>query len=408
MLRHPGIRALLRILAHIALFPVGALFYVCRVRFFNPELLNARVGHMAYEPDLYLKTHRIGWRKPDLALWLCPPGASVNPCLVEYWSRLIHVVRNPALAAVLRPWSMLKYLRPRYDRFDHLPVRHRNQVFLAAQREYEVRCGGVPLLKLTAEHRARGRAALHEMGVPSDAWYVCVHVRETGADPNLPARYRLHLENPGQSFRDADVTSYIPAMEEIVRRGGWVVRMGDPSMTRLPTLKNVIDYAHSAHRSDWMDVFLCAEARFFLGTTSGLYLVPFIFGVPCAIANVVPLDAAPLSSRDVYVPKMHFQLAEQRPLTFAEVCSLDIAEAYHGAAFERVAVRLIETSPEDIRSAAIEMIVTLEGAAAPSKTDEARQRRYRDVLRARGRVPTSAAVARDFLERHEELLQSPC
>ena len=56
-----------------------------------------------------------------------------------------------------------------------------------------------------------------------------------------------------------------------MERGAWCLRMGDPSMRPMPRAPRVIDYAHSAIRSDWMDVFLCARCRFFIGNTSGNY-----------------------------------------------------------------------------------------------------------------------------------------
>src|SRR2546427_622318 len=75
-----------------------------------------------------------------------------------------------------------------------------------------------PLLALDEAHRTRGRAVLAEMGVPSDAWFVAIHAREAG----------FSVENEAaQAFRNSDILRLIPAIREVRRRGGWVVRMGD-------------------------------------------------------------------------------------------------------------------------------------------------------------------------------------
>ena len=55
------------------------------------------------------------------------------------------------------------------------------------------------------------------MGVPEDAWFAVCHVREGGFKGE-------------EKFRDADITTYFEAFNEIVKRGGWVIRMGDNTM----------------------------------------------------------------------------------------------------------------------------------------------------------------------------------
>ena len=67
-------------------------------------------------------------------------------------------------------------------------------------------------------------------------------------------------------------------------------------MTPLAPSDRIVDYALSAEKSPWMDVFLCARGRFFLGGASGLQLVPLTFGVPCAVANAAPMGSRPAAS----------------------------------------------------------------------------------------------------------------
>src|SRR5439155_12915255 len=112
-----------------------------------------------------------------------------------------------------------------------------------------------PLLALDEAHRTRGRAVLADIGVPSDAWFVVIHAREPGFSVQDEAAH---------AFRNSDILRLIPAIPEVRRRGGWVVRMGDPTMRPFPLIEGVVDYAVHPSRSDWMDVFLCSEARFFV------------------------------------------------------------------------------------------------------------------------------------------------
>src|SRR5262249_1892239 len=128
-----------------------------------------------------------------------------------------------------------------------------------------------PLLKLTPEHCARGYDRLRELGVPESAMFADLHVRE--AADTIP------------NVRNAVINSYRPAVGEVANRGGWLLRMGDSKMRPLPAWPNTVDYARSGRREDWMDVFIWAEGRFFIGTGSGPQIIPTTFGKPVAIAN---------------------------------------------------------------------------------------------------------------------------
>jgi hypothetical protein len=78
--------------------------------------------------------------------------------------------------------------------------------------------GWGPLFELPADVTARGWALLEKAGVPRGAWLVALHVRDI--------RWRGTTAGL-QAIRNADTASYLLAIEEITRRGGFVIRMGD-------------------------------------------------------------------------------------------------------------------------------------------------------------------------------------
>lgn len=119
----------------------------------------------------------------------------------------------------------------------------------------------------------------------------------------------LHCREPGfrrmgsASLRDVDIAAYPPALARLVERGYRVVRMGDSSMTPLPLMEGVFDYALSPLKSDELDVLLPGVARFHIGSSSGLSLVPLLFGVPCLFLNWHPIELLPWGRRNWTVVK---------------------------------------------------------------------------------------------------------
>jgi putative glycosyltransferase (TIGR04372 family) len=265
--------------------------------------------------------------------------------------------------------------------------------------------GRKPLLRLAEDVQERGRNALASVGVPRDAWFVGLHVREPG--------YRdFHRELHG--VLNANIEDYLPAIDEIVRRGGWVIRMGDPSMSLLPSLPNVFDYCHSAIRSDWMDVFLAANSRFFIGTPSGFCYVPQNYGVPCVLTNWWPPAQRPWHSGDIFVPKLLRRMGDGRVLSLEE--SLNEPFGYCNSKNylqEKHGVTVHDNHPQDICAAVVEMIERMDGRPNYDKSDLAIRERaeqiYASVAMKLYDSPAAfgaGALARDLLRRNPSFVET--
>src|SRR3990167_5776489 len=267
------------------------------------------IGHLAGELDCYVKEETLGLHPRYRAILLAPPKSVANPHLLNYWKKYLLVVENPILNFLLGPLqssSLIRYNVEKYFCGDYARI-----VTPEIQKRYH---GRPPVLSLTDFDLRRGRIELQKLGVPENAWFVCVHCREGG---------QLGLKQ-GQTHRDVDVSNYFLAMEEVTRRGGWVIRVGDAAMKPILSMKNVIDYAHLSIKSDWMDVFLCASCTFFLGSNSGLSHLANVFGVASVITNIAgPVSMVlPYGPRDLGIPKLIYSSKEKRYLGFQEIlCS---------------------------------------------------------------------------------------
>jgi putative glycosyltransferase (TIGR04372 family) len=256
--------------------------------------------------------------------------------------------------------------------------------------------GRPPVLSLTKEDERWGGDMLAALGLPSGAWFACVHVRESGFSPDDEATH---------AHRNGTAAAVIPAMEEVVRRGGWCLRMGDATTGALPVLPGVVDYAHHALRSARLDVVLCAKARLFLGNSSGLALVSSVFGRPSMLANMVPLSALGALPEDLAIPKLYWSMRERRLLRFSEVFGTPAANYRYADQYKRAGIELHENTAEGIRDAVIELMDRLDGRAGLSEEDQGLQRRFLAMLRPGDYAYGAASrIAASFLRRHRELL----
>ena len=369
---------------------VSLLLYLCRVRFLQ---LNSpgRVGHLVGDVARFVKERTLGSAPWHYGVLLSPPGVAANERLLDYWRRYIVVVRSPFWARILFRLTRFRYL----VRDVGTLALDETAPYIAVERKWGER---PPLLELAETDRRRGREWLAAIGMPAGARFVCFHSRESGYD-----------EDARHAFRNSSIENYLPAVTELVRRGFWCMRMGDPSMRPIPRMENVVDYAHLDSRSDWLDVFLSAECHFFLGSCSGLLTLANVFGRPCAVANQAPMSHAySFSVHDIAIPKLVWSERDRRMLGFAEVMHSDIANLRYTNLYEERGVRPVESAAEDIRDLALEMLDRIDGRAAYTQEDEALQQRFRALFRP-GHYSYGGVnrVGREFLRKYRRLLGDP-
>lgn len=373
----------------LALHPVALIAHLLGFRRVN--IGTQHIGHLASEPDCLLKLIRLQILPQRRYFITASSHLVANLCLLNYWTNYIPVIKNPILGRLLSAASMYGLMK--FDVTPFVTTEKKSAQYYQVNSLWAKR---PPLLALSQEHRTKGYDTLRKAGVPDGAWYVCLHVREGGFAPQAES---LH------SYRNADINNYRLAIDTITSRGGWVIRMGDPTMKILPKISHCIDYAHSKAKSDWMDVFLCAECKFFLGNTSGLFLVSTAFGVPCVLTNVIPFSAQAFTHQDIYIPKLIRNKKTGRYLKFSEILQSPIANFRISRSYLQADVELEENSPEDINELIREALLKLEGQWAPPERNRERQIRFKQLFRQDHYGYHSVShIGCSFIEKHEDLM----
>jgi putative glycosyltransferase (TIGR04372 family) len=355
------------------------------------------IGNLALL-DTYIKMGLLGLRPPQRTVLAFAPEAGIaNACLLDYCRPHFEFVADHAAVNFSREDAKLLSDEYYATAFPDGKTRWFWAAAAVIQKQWETE-KRPPLFSLSEAHLERGKACLKELGVPANAWYVGLHVREPGFYKQLDAAH--------PTTRDADVNTYLQAIRSITARGGWVIRMGDDSMRPLPPMDRVVDYAHSRLKSDWMDVFLAGSCRFFIGTQSGLSQIPAMFGVPSAWTNTAP-GVPPYYGNDRWIPKRFWSETERRHLTFSDMFSAGLACIGHQRQFDCRGIRVVDNTPEELDALALEMLENTSGAAGTplSPGDERRQQRLHQLNEAYAGYP-GARLGRDFLSRHAGLFES--
>jgi len=361
----------------------------------NPE----RIGHLASESEIFFGEIKKG---------IHPKG---KYCLVLNKEAYVQDVGNVRIDQKLKESYLLKMLKRQHPvvtvaQRDMEPLAHR---YVARRAHQQRDIHGVldlvgPQLSFTKKEMEEGWRQLGRLGLTPDTPFVCLHLRESGYVHNL---YKVDsFPKLRYSYRDVTAESYVPAIQHLLDQGLRIVRLGVPPVMKCPISdERYIDYANMAQNS-FLDLFLCAQCYFFLGTTSGLYAVADLFRRPILYTNFAPLrHIHSWSVRYLTVPKVAYYRRLNRLLTFEEMLLPGLGDVIHGEKIEHLGIDYLANTEEEILEATKEMLAHLrnEWRETPERWN-LQQRFWNMIPRDDLNQAIRARVGTHFLQKYRELL----
>lgn len=397
LIRRGGLRTLAGYIIMVSLLPVWIVVLLA-VRALKPfvlirfgKIVALRLGHFALEPELYLCERDAGVHEKTIDVsYYSPPVC--NAQLKRMWDRTLNV------SHIAFPLYQLNLRLPGAS--DHVipfPPGHVDPHGFLDRTP--------PHLSFTQEEEERGRKELERLGVPPETSFVCFHARDS---IYLQEAHSYRSDWSYHDYRNSNIQNYVPAAEELARRGYYAVRLGaiveEPLRTTSP---RIIDYATKG-RNEFMDIYLAAKCRFMLVSNTGPCALGWLFRRPIAFVNLVPLESRIDRSGDLFIPKKYWFIKEQRFMTFKEIIASRADGFYHSPDFAKNGIEVIENTAEEITALAIEMDERLNGAWKTTEGDEELQRQFWAIIESSGKLQGicrgAMRIGTDFLRRNESLL----
>ena len=212
-------------------------------------------------------------------------------------------------------------------------------------------------VRLSKKSIIQGNKLLNQMGIPENSWFACFFVRDG-------SYYGEKVEEGDEkTVRNANVENYYMAMQEVVDRGGYVVRLGNNKMNKMKKMKNIIDYPFTEFKCDLMDIFLISKCKFFLGS-SGIWDVGHLFQKPLLQANCLALVYVPPPKKtDIILYKHVKRINEDSYLTLNyRIKDLNPRKI---AMYDRY--KYIENTPEELRSLVVDYLDNIKNYDSPKQ-----------------------------------------
>jgi putative glycosyltransferase (TIGR04372 family) len=260
-----------------------------------------------------------------------------------------------------------------------------------------------PHYQFTFREEAKGQKELSKI-VPEGQPFICFHVRDSAylnkVYPNQDWEYH--------DYRNASIRNYLRCVEKLVQRGYIAIRMGSVVKEEL-ILSNpaIINYAENGQRTEFMDVYLAAKCRFFLGSDTGLSIVPELLRQPIVYTNWCKLsDLTTWVRVGLVIPKKLYLKQKNRFLKFSEMLQLSTVKGNFTQYLKKREIEVIENTPEEILDVAIEMDERLKGTWKTTEENEDLQCRFWALYGPKKVKSPSFRIGTEFLRQNLNLLES--
>ncbi len=352
------------------------------------KLTDDRIGHLAFDTDLYLRRQRMG-RKVWKEYYILLSEQVANQQLLTMIKRQACVLRKPLF---LKLYKAAYAWMPRAGIWADLPCDY---------NAFEEHRRVPPQFYFTAQEEARGKQQLSALKIGENDPFVCIHARD---------KSYLQLNKEGQSwsrhdYRDGDILSCLSAANYLAARGIFVLRMGHTVEQAFQAAdEKIVDYA-SKYRSDFMDVYLSGNCKFFLGDTAGLHCVALALGVPVAAVNWIPLRYALPRQGDIFIPKKLWDIKEKRFLTFTKIITSGIDGWLSSEQYVKAGIEIVNNTADEILALTKEMNARLDRTWITTPEDEELQQRYHSLFpKGHYSYGFPSRIGTEFLRHNQELL----
>ena len=258
---------------------------------------------------------------------------------------------------------------------------------------------GSPVVGFTQSEIDFGEKFLQSIGVKSGQKIVCYTTRT--------ASYYAGLQKSGvklkpQTVRNPDESVYFDVAKALSDRGYYVIRMGKNLATKVPSeLENqIFDYASSA-RSEFLDAYLLSRCNYLLNGGTGIFLFLAILNLPTVQTDLYRILKNKFFG-DVGLFQKVWLVRENRLATVGEMVAIgdSFSDERHQ---ERLGVRLVKNTAEEILAACEEMEARLNGTWVTTEEDEILQKKYWDLICDSGHH--GGRIGAQFLRDNQDLLR---
>ncbi len=269
-----------------------------------------------------------------------------------------------------------------------------------------------PATTLTDDELKFGDHLRQQLGIPKDAQYVCLGIKEAAyyASITTESGYGQDLSHQAKDSRNVDLKNYVQAATDLANLGIYVVRVGSVVTAPLPENRNpmIIDYSTTA-RSELGDVVLGANCKFSICAATGVWVFTASQNRPIVNCDQYELgyknDLLSQGAPSIWVLRILKRKHSSKMAMFSEMAAGGQKWA-DDKLLASLGLEPVPNTPEEILDAVVEMNDWVDGKLVLSEQDEELQTKFYNCYPPETRLEKNPLVriSPSFLRKYSDLL----
>ncbi len=383
--------------------PLALVFWMCIeiINIFRPVYIvglsyKGRISHYMRPMELYLRNANQLDKKYTMIFVM--PAATPNEAVRTIYRRYALIIDSHFPKIIRFAFGMVSVLLKRRftpELTDWAPLWHLE-----------------PATTLTDDELKFGHELRQSLGMPKDAPYVCLGVKDSAyyASITRESGYGQNLSHQEIDSRNIDIANYMLAATYLANLGIYVVRVGSVVNAPLPRDRHpmIIDYSTAA-RSELGDMTLGANCKFSICAATGVWVFTASQNRP-----IVRCDQYELGHHNDMLtegaPSLWILRILKRKQTSETAMFSEMAAGGQKWADDKVLASLglepIPNTPEEILDAVIELNDWIDGKLELSDFDEELQTKFYNCYPPETRLEKNPRVriSPSFLRKYQDLL----
>jgi len=349
----------------ILLFPIYIFFGFILLIFTNAkhhQIYANRVGHLCCEMEYYVARRKLNGISNEFHIFTYT-GIVANKFVLKKFSESIFILPYSSLAAIVY-----------------------NKILPKIQWFYALDIPGNILktkssVKLSDSEKNKAEKLASKIGVNLNKPIVLIFNRDS-----LYLERHFSREEASFSYhdyRDYPISDMYEATKALISLGYHVVRVGRYFKEKADfDLNEFTDYT-DYEPNDLLEVYLFSICKFVVGTPSGLYQMATLQRKPVVFTNMAPvinLFYQKSTKNDIFIVQKYKNMLDNSILTSSEIKKLNAQSIFLSEHFVESNIELVKNTPDEIKNAAIEMHVRLEGNTIRKKCMIEKQEKFYTIL----------------------------
>lgn len=236
-------------------------------------------------------------------------------------------------------------------------------------------------IKFELNEDSLGKAWLRSYGWKEGEPFICLLVRDSSFD----IFNKKFMKNQTLNYRNSKIEKFESSVLWLCGENIWVIRMGRISANPMGIKHSkFIDYSFCNSQSDFLDIWLFANASGIISTSSGPDALACIFNIPLLLVDLLPLMGMFSFARSVTVPKRLIYQESKKNLNLSATLDMSFTERYlpdyylnaDDYDYMRKKVEIVDLNEEEILESVIEFWLRIKANWIEKEIDVNLQKRF--------------------------------